>query len=190
MYILFTGAPGSRWSSVAEGIYRSPDIDQTDADNRNTYRNGVVKHQGAYFDPGMEFENEVTEWDKPFSGSGKRIIKSHTFAHKLNKIKKFGYPIVMVYRNDIECFKWWNDAGGFDITYPNYKNFFQNQDIMWLNIQAENRDIMRFVKDNAEKVISPVDNVDLCRALEITFPDTKGKIQNYSQKDIKVYLYK
>ena len=154
MYILFTGAPGSRWSSVAEGIYRSPDIDQTDADNRNTYRNGVVKHQGAYFDPGMEFENEVTEWDKPFSGSGKRIIKSHTFAHKLNKIKKFGYPIVMVY------------------------------------IQAENRDIMRFVKDNAEKVISPVDNVDLCRALEITFPDTKGKIQNYSQKDIKVYLYK
>ena len=44
MYILFTGAPGSRWSSVAENIYRSPDIDQTDGNGRNTYRKGVVKH--------------------------------------------------------------------------------------------------------------------------------------------------
>jgi hypothetical protein len=188
MYILFTGAPGSRWSSVAENIYRSPDIDQTDGNGRNTYRKGVVKHEGAYFDPGMEFENSITNWDKPFSGLGKRIIKSHTFAHRLNDLKKLGYPIVMVYRNDVECLKWWNDAGGFDITYPDY-SYFKDQDTMWSHIQSENRDIMQFVRDNADRITSPVDNVDLCRALEINFPDSKGRIHNYAQKDIKVYLY-
>ena len=189
MYILFTGAPGSRWSSVAEGIYRSPDIDQTDGKGRNTYRKGVVKHEGAYFDPGMEFENSITNWDKPFSGIGKRIIKSHTVAHRLNDLKKLGYPIVMVYRNDIECLKWWNDAGGFDITYPNY-SYFKDQDTMWDHIQSENRDIMQFIRDNQDRITTLVDNVDLCRALEISFPDTKGRIHNYAQKDIKVYLFK
>ena len=189
MYILFTGAPGSRWSSVAEGIYKSPDIDQTDGDGRNTYRKGVVKHEGAYFDPGMEFDNSIANWNKPFSGTGKRIIKSHTFAHKLEDLKKLGYPIVMVYRNDIECLKWWNDAGGFDITYPDY-SYFKDQETIWTHIQTENKDIMQFIKDNTDRILSPVDNVDLCRALEISFPDTKGRIHNYVQKDIKVYLYK
>ena len=189
MYILFTGAPGSRWSSVAENIYRSPDIDQTDSDGRKAYRKGVVKHEGAYFDPGMEFRNTRDNWDLPFSGTGKRIIKSHTFAHELQELSTLGYPIVMVYRNDIECLKWWNDAGGFNITYPDY-SYFKDQDIMWSNIQSENKDIMQFVRDNTDRITSPVDNVDLCRALEISFPDSKGRIHNYAQKDIKVYLYK
>ena len=47
MYILFTGAPGSKWSSVAESIYRSPDIDQTDSISERAYNHGVVKHVGA-----------------------------------------------------------------------------------------------------------------------------------------------
>ena len=102
MYILFTGAPGSKWSSVAKNIYRSPDIDQSDSNSERTYKHGKVNHMGSYFDPGMEFENTKENWDRPFSGTGKRIIKSHTFAHKLNELKTLGYPIVMVYRNDIE----------------------------------------------------------------------------------------
>ena len=51
MYILFTGAPGSKWSSVAKNIYRSPDIDQTDSTSERAYNKGVVRHTGAYFDP-------------------------------------------------------------------------------------------------------------------------------------------
>jgi len=117
MYILFTGAPGSKWSSVAESIYWSNSIDHTDSTKERGYKKGVVKHIGAYWDPGMEFEN--TDWDGPFSGKGKRIIKSHTFAHNLDELKQSGHPIVMVYRNDHECFKWWVEAGGFGITYPN-----------------------------------------------------------------------
>ena len=55
MYILFTGAPGSKWSSVATNIYRSSDIDQSDSNSERAYKNGVVRHIGSYFDTGMEF---------------------------------------------------------------------------------------------------------------------------------------
>jgi hypothetical protein len=195
MYILMTGAPGSKWSSVFKNIHKSADVDQTDYTHERTYWHDAdtpgrkqLMHTGAYWDTGMEFGNEVTEWDKPFSGLGKRIIKSHTFAHKLNTLKKLGYPIVMVYRNDYECLEWWKLCGEFNITYPNYQ-YFENLDTMWKNIQAENRDIMQFVKDNADRISTPKDNVDLCRSLGIDFPCPNGRLQNYEQKDIKVYLY-
>ena len=55
MYILFTGAPGSKWSSVAANIYGSADIDQTDSTSERAYKHGKVNHMGSYFDPGMEF---------------------------------------------------------------------------------------------------------------------------------------
>ena len=61
---------------------------------------------------------------------------------------------------------------------------------MWAHIQSENRDIMQFIKDNTDRITTVKDNVDLCRLLEISFPDTKGRIHNYADKDIKVYVYK
>ena len=189
MYILFTGAPGSKWSSVAKNIYWSSDIDQSDSTSEREYTKGVVRHIGSYFDPGMEFMNTRDNWDLPFSGSGKRIIKSHTFAHELDELCTLAFPIVMVYRNDIECLKWWTDAGGFNITYPDY-SYFKDQDIMWSSIQSENSDIMQFIKNNQDKVTCPADNVELCRALNISLPDIKGRIHNHEQNDIKVYLYK
>ncbi len=189
MYILFTGAPGSKWSSVATSIYRSPDIDQSDSTSERAYHNGAVNHIGSYFDPGMEFRNTRDNWDLPFTGKGKRIIKSHTFAHDLDELATLGFPIVMVYRNDIECLNWWKDAGGFAITYPNY-SYFKDHETMWQHIQAENKDIMQFIKNNQNRITNPVDNVDLCRLLEIKFPDTKGRIHNYAQKDTKVYVYR
>ena len=189
MYILFTGAPGSKWSSVAQNIYLSPDIDRSDSTGDRAYHNGAVKHQGAYFDPGMEYGNAQSEWDKPFSGTGHRIIKSHTFAHQLDELKTLRFPIVLVYRNDVECLDWWRQAGGFEITYPNYQ-YYENYDMMWQHIQNQNRDIMQFIKDNRDRIVSCSDNVDLCRTLNITFPDTKGRIHNYEHKDIKVYVYR
>ncbi len=193
MYILFTGAPGSKWSSVVKNIYWSSDLDHSDYKEQRTYWHDAdtpgykqLMHIGAYWDPGMEFEN--TDWDGPFSGTGKRIIKSHTFAHKLNELKLSGHPIVLVYRNDFECLEWWKKCGEFQITYPDYK-YFENLDVMWKHIQDENKDIMQFVKDNKDRIQSAKDNVDLCRMLKINFPDTKGRIHNYEQKDIKVYVY-
>ena len=195
MYILMIGAPGSKWSSVFKNIHGSADVDSTDYTEERTYWHDAdtpgtkqLMHTGAYWDPGMEFRATRDNWDSPFSGTGKRIIKSHTFAHELNHLKDLGYPIVMVYRNDFECFKWWKLCGEFKITYPNYQHFV-NLDLMWEHIQAENKDIMQFVKDNPDRISTPKDNRDLCRSLGIGFPSPGGTLHNYQQKDIKVYLY-
>ena len=194
MYILFTGAPGSKWSSVVKNIYWSSDIDHSDYSERRRYFHDAdtpgrkhLMHIGAYWDPGMEFEN--THWDGPFSGKGKRIIKSHTFAHQLEVLKQSGHPVVMVHRNDHECMEWWKLCGEFKITYPNYQ-WFEDLSTMWDHIQRENRDIMDFVHNNKERITKVKDNVDLCRLLEISFPDTKGRLHNYADKDIAVYVYK
>lgn len=188
-YILLTGAPGSKWSSVAESLSRSPDIDTSDSTNDRTYNNGEVKHRGSYFDPGMEFENHRDNWDKPFSGIGHRIIKSHTFAHKLDALKSLSHPIVMVYRSNLECFDWWVQAGGFGITYPNY-DYYETLDKMKIHIQNQNKDINRFILENLNRISCPIDNFDLCDHLEIKKPPLRDVIHNYAGKDIKVYVYK
>tara|TARA_B100000902_G_scaffold370980_1_gene396564 strand:- start:973 stop:1560 length:588 start_codon:yes stop_codon:yes gene_type:complete len=194
MYILMTGAPGSKWSSVFKNIHRSADVDQTDYTEQRTYWHDAdtpgtkqLMHTGSYFDPGMEFDCRIDQWDKPFSGLGRRIIKSHTFAHQLNNLKDLGYPIIMVYRNDHECLEWWKLCGHFNITYPDYQ-WFENLGMMWKHIQDENNDIMNFIHDNADRVKSVKDNRDLCDRLGIAYPE-KCTYQFYHDKDIRVYLY-
>jgi len=191
-YILITGAPGSKWSSVAENIYQSPDIDRSDSSEQRGYQKGVVKHQGAYFDPGMEFDNSPENWDRPFSGTGQRIIKSHTFAHQLDRLKDMGHPIVMVRRSNLECYDWWMQAGGFDITYPNYKNYYKDTDTMWSQIESQNSDITRFIQQKLGRITCPTDNFDLCGVLGIKSPGPRDRIhtQNYAEKDIRVYVYR
>ncbi len=189
MYILFTGAPGSRWSSVVESIYRSPDVDQSDSASDRIYDKGQVKHMGSYFDPGMEFDNSRENWDKPFSGKGKRIIKSHTFAHQLDELKTFGYPIVLVLRSHLECYDWWVEAGGFDISYPNYSHF-ENLDKMKIHIKKQNVDINQFILANIERITCPIDNFDLCDLLGIKSPGRQNRIHNYAERDTKVYVYR
>ena len=190
-----TGAPGSKWSSVFKSIHSSNDIDSTDYTEQRTYWHDAdtpgmkqLMHTGAYWDPGMEFDCNIEEWDKPFTGVGKRIIKSHTFAHRLEKLKKLGYPIVIIYRNDYECLEWWKLCGEFNITYPNYQHF-ENLDKMWEHIQSENNDIMQFIKSNRQRITSIKNSFVLCKECEISFPENKPALV-FGEKDIKVYLYK
>jgi len=193
MYILFTGAPGSKWSSVVNHIYWSDDIDHTDYSEDRTYYHDAetpghleLMHIGGYWDPGMEFSN--TDWDGPFSGKGKRIIKSHTFAHNLNELKTHGYPIVMVYRNDFECLEWWKRCGEFAITYPNYK-WFVNLNKMWDHIQKQNKDLLQFIHVNMDNINRVENNIELCDLLDIALPTNFSK-HIYRDKDIQVYVYK
>jgi len=192
-YILVTGAPGSKWSSVVKNIYWSNDIDRTDYSKDREYYHEAdtpgepqLMHIGAYWDPGMEFD--VDNWDGPFSGKGVRIIKAHTFAHKLDQLATLGHPIVMVYRNDVECFEWWKLCGEFDITYPQYNEYYKNLDVMWQQIQRQNSDIQNFIKNNSNRIQQVDSNIALCRLLDINFQSNEtGHI--YKQKDIKVYVY-
>ena len=61
-YLLVTGAPGSRWSGVANGVYQSPDVNSSDYKKRNTFYfdekdiddpDVETNHQGTYFGMGQ-----------------------------------------------------------------------------------------------------------------------------------------
>lgn len=145
-----TGAPGSRWSGfVNYALYSRPDVDLTDhTSEREYWKDGELMHRGSYFDPGMEFGNFSEEWDKPFSGNGYRVIKSHTFSFQLQYLTENPdvEEIWMIYRDDNECYDWWHEAGGWDITYPNYKNYYMNNMVMREQIALQNKHILEFVK--------------------------------------------
>ena len=185
-YIFVVGAPGSRWSGVAKSIYFSEQIDQSDDTPERTYFNPnspakakQLMHRGAYFDPGMEFGNELEDFDSlskedlekifdaPFQGSDKiRIIKSHVLCYHIEKLSKmFGDPIVLVYRHDEDCFNWWKQAGGWDITYPNYK-WYKDDATMKQQIALQNQAVRKFVFEN--KLYSLNNNNQLQKYLGIS----------------------
>ena len=195
-YIFVTGAPGSKWSSVARSIWHSPDVDRSD--DKNEYAEGNVRHQGAYWDPGMEYgdffnrmdeyskEELEREFDRPFSGEGVRIIKSHHFANFLPFIREtwLECPIVMCYRGDDACLGWWVKAGGFDITYPDY-SYYRNLKMMGIQIATQNQGIRNFIRSDLFRYSEDLDSHKLCSLLKLRF---SGIEQSYSRDDIKVYL--
>lgn len=198
-YIFVTGAPGSKWSSVVRNIYFSNSIDRTDnTPDRTYYKNGNLMHLGAYFDPGMEFGNEYilnmptydresleSEFDKPFSDSGVRIIKSHVFANHIDYIKET-WPdckLVLVYRSTDSSLGWWVRSGQFDITYPDYKPFYKDLENVARLIEEQNQGIMQAW--NRYPGFEPKNNVELCEYLGLSVPSIEYR-QAYHEHDIAV----
>ena len=199
-YIFMAGAPGSKWSSVCKNIYYSLDIDRSDYSDERTYYHDAsgtmdLMHLGAYFDPGMEFgdwfdhldqysrEECEAEFDRPFSGTGVRIVKSHVFCHHLDLIKQTWpeCPIILVHRGDDASLGWWVKCGHFDITYPKYDKYYKNLRQMATEIKRQNAD-MRPAWEHASSV---ADNLALCDRLGITAPPTEYR-QNYADNKIRV----
>jgi hypothetical protein len=152
---------------------------------------------GAYFDPGMEFgdwfdrldkhtkEECEAEFDRPFSGTGVRIIKSHIFAHHLDFIKETWpeCPIILVHRPDDACLGWWVKCGHFDITYPDYSRYYQNLRQMAVEIRRQNADL-RPVWEYASSVAN---NLVLCERLGIAAPPAEYR-QTYADNKIRVKI--
>ena len=201
-YIFMTGAPGSKWSSVSKNIYYSPDIDRTDYSDARTYYHDAsgtmqLMHMGAYFDPGMEFggffdkidrhtrERCEAEFDRPFTGTGIRIIKSHVFAHNIDFLKDHwpDCPIVLVQRPNDACLGWWVKCGHFTITYPKYDQYYQDLRTMSQIIPAQNRAIQTAVWRYKGYVVNS--NQELAKALNIQPPPAEYE-QNYGADDIRV----
>jgi hypothetical protein len=199
-YIFVAGAPGSKWSSVVKNIYYSADIDRSDYTDARTYCHNAsgqmeLMHLGAYFDPGMEFGNWFdrlnqyskaeceAEFDRPFSGTGVRIIKSHVFTYHIEFLKQNwpDSPIVMVHRGDDACLGWWVKCGHFDITYPDYHEYYRNLKHIAKEIQRQNSSMYPYW-DIASFVF---DNVGLCARLGISSPDELYR-QNYSHSKVRV----
>lgn len=189
---------------MVKNIYFSPSIDRSDySDNRTYYHSAwgqpELMHLGAYYDPGMEFgkrfmrlaqiskEDADLEFDRPFSGKGRRIVKSHVFCHHIDYLRKNwpDCPIVLVHRPNDACLGWWVRCGQFNITYPNYQ-FYGNLEMMAMHIDQQNRDILDYcVHNNIDFDVE--DNLDLCDRLGLERPPIDYR-QNYAQSDIMVAL--
>ena len=201
-YIFMTGAPGSKWSSVSKNIYYSPDIDRTDYSDARTYYHDAsgtmqLMHMGAYFDPGMEFggffdaidrhtrERCEAEFDRPFTGTGVRIIKSHVFAHNIDFLRDYwpDCPIVLVQRPDDACLGWWVKCGHFDITYPLYTEYYRDLKTMAGIIKQQNEGIQQAMWNYPRR--QPQTNQELARILDIAQPPEEY-YQGYAQNNIRV----
>jgi len=215
-YIFVAGAPGSKWSSVVKNIYYSPSIDRSDYSDDRTYYHDAdgsmqLMHLGAYFDPGMEFgdffdkidqyskEDCEREFDKPFSGTGVRIIKSHVFAHHVRFLKETWpeCPVILVHRSNDACLGWWVRCGHFNITYPKYDKYYKDLRTISQIIDKQNHDIMEawhgkigtlpsfdntFTMKGGLITFNNLETASFCR---IEMPPNEYK-QDYKLKDINV----
>lgn len=203
-YIFIAGAPGSKWSSVAKNIYYSPSVDKSDFTDKRTYHHSAwgkpeLMHLGAYFDPGMEFgkrfmrlpllskKEAEDEFNRPFSGKGKRIIKSHVFCHHLKHLKETwpNSPIVLVHRPNDACLGWWVRCGQFNITYPDYQ-YYSNLEMMAMHIDMQNSDMLSYCVVN-DIDFDVEDNIELCDRLGLEHPGSEYR-QRYAESDVRVAI--
>ena len=207
-YIFVAGAPGSKWSSVVKNIYNSASLDRSDHSEERTYYHDAggtmdLMHLGAYFDPGMEFgsffdrldqhsrEECEAEFDRPFTGTGVRIVKSHVFAHHIDFLRQTwpDCPVVLVYRPNDACLGWWVKCGHFDITYPKYDSYYKNLRTMAGIIADQNRDIRTAWVNQPDSGSAIYNNLGLAEFLEIE-PPPASDAQNYLTSDINVKVIK
>ena len=201
-YIFVSGAPGSKWSSVVKNIYYSPDIDSSDYSDARTYYHDAsgtmdLMHLGVYWGPAMEFgdqferldqytkEQNEAEFDRPFSGTGVKIIKSHVFGYHIDYIKHTwpDCPIVLIDRSDDACLGWWVKCGEFQISYPLYRDYYKDLRQMSAAIAKENEGNRRAARDYPGYEVET--NRQLARTLNIAVP-AEMYYQDYILSDIKV----
>ena len=147
--VFFTGVPGSRWSGIAQTLEQLSGFNTSDrtVDREYTHSN-FSGHKGAYFGRLMEFDAvlDAAYIDQAWSSiTGTRLVKSHDWAYCLDQIN-LQFPddwIILVYRDDATSFQWWKEAGGFDIQYPSYQSYV-NDDIMQREISWQNQSIKEF----------------------------------------------
>lgn len=201
-YIFVSGAPGSKWSSVVKNIYYSHSVDQSDsAPHREYYHDAAgeyqLMHMGAYWGPAMEFgdwfdqldkhsqEENESEFDRPFSGHGIRIVKSHVFGYHLDYLKRTWpeCPIILVDRSDDACLGWWVKCGEFSITYPAYRNYYRDLRQMSECIRRENAGNRQAARQWPSRTVQT--NLQLSRLLGLLDPPPQYQ-QDYATSDIKV----
>ncbi len=151
--IFLVGAPGSRWSGIAQDIEDGiPGFNSTDRRPEREYRHhNFTGHLGAYFGTGWEFDTSLNEDNlaAPFEHTqGTRFLKSHEWAYQLDEIhdRYRDAWIMLVYRPDMSCYSWWHQAGGFGITYPDYHPYYRDSANMMGEIMRQNQAMMQFAQ--------------------------------------------
>jgi len=149
----FAGVPGSRWSGIAREIKLDPQYDTSDrAEHREYKHHGFSGHKEAYFGTGMEFNCDLTEENlcAPFAKNTTKLTKlllSHEWPYYFDEIVELypDAPITLVYRNNEASMDWWLEAGGWDITYPDY-SWYKDDETMFARIREQNQLILDFAQ--------------------------------------------
>ena len=168
-YTFLVGAPGSRWSGVAQLLTDNFNYNKSDEMEHRQYVHGkFTGHKGSYFGPGMELGEDFHRLEESYANRLRfqamcdsafhnpqsvqtKMIKCHQFAYGLDWLKK-NVPnsnILLVKRDSGEAFDWWKEAGGWGITYPKY-DWYMNDKTMRSRIQTEIRLANEFVNKNAK----------------------------------------
>jgi hypothetical protein len=167
--VWFTGAPGSKWSGTANILQsiKQLNLNITDRSSEREYTHTgptelarSITHTGVYFGPGHEvgehwdrfsildphaIEREVLkEWTD--SDAGRPLVKSHFLSHHLDYLVEQWpeNPIIMVFRPNDKCEQGWFGAGGWNITYPDYRAFYKDDDTMKSMIKEHNHNMLDF----------------------------------------------
>lgn len=167
------GPPGSKWSSFANLISLSVDnIDLSDhTKDRFFQHREYITHEGAYFGPGFgvgeqwhdseyltrsNLLKDIEEiWD--LNNNKIKLVKSHVLALNLEKLRS-EFPeskFIFVLRPLLRCLQGWTGAGGFDkITYPNYRAYYQNIEILREKLTQEHSAISSYIEKQQLRLIS------------------------------------
>lgn len=154
--ILFTGAPGSKWSGIAQMLETHELFNTTDRTPDRTYLHHKYSgHKGAYFGPGMEFEASTDLIESAYAdpSAGTMIAKSHEWlSHSPPGFiewycQKYDAWFMMVYRPNDLCLEWWIEAGGFQIEYPNYDHYINNAKMQY-SIRDQNETMLMFASQH------------------------------------------
>ena len=203
-YTFLVGAPGSRWSGVGQIIAENFDYNTSDETDWRLYKHGKFSgHKGAYWGPGMElghefhrlesfYKDDIKSFkqmcDRAFDdkNSKTKMIKCHQFAYNLDWLHE-NIPnsnILLVKRGNQECFDWWKQAGGWDISYPNYQWYVDDHHMLHY-IEAENKlanDFTEYFADDWENLTE--------EWLEEKFGKHNIKLDKEKYHDVKVCLVK
>jgi hypothetical protein len=158
--IFITGPPGSKWSRFSQEMRKSDTIDNSDCNEARSYKhNQYSGHVGVYFGPEMEYGDWLRDGFYPdrlgkeiesiWSGDGQKILMSHNWCYYFNDII-YSYPtatIITVQRKNDKCFEWWQQAGGWNITYPSY-TWYKNDNRMKEEISKQNECIEEYIVKN------------------------------------------
>jgi len=158
--IIATGAPGSRWSGAIRCLQSQVDINITDEVNSDSYSNGNFGwHRGVYWGPHhqyghhfdrldqMDYSEVLREFKAPFQEwqPGIKVVKSHWFSYHIPQLCEW-FPeakILTFWLEDDFCFDWWHKVGGWNITYPHY-DWYVNDERMKQQISIENSNIKKY----------------------------------------------
>lgn len=157
--IIAMGVPGSRWSGALRLLSLLTDqVNTSDEKQEWTYdKKATGWHRGCYFGPGHAYgqgfdnlqqyskQQLLDEFKKPYKHfDGIKIIKSHWFSYDIPLLLEY-FPkakFISFYVDDNDAFRWWHDVGGWDITYPIY-DWYENDEKMLKQIAIENMAIKR-----------------------------------------------